>query len=263
MNDIEIIPTEFNSADNVLRGNFVKPMGDGPFPGICKFHGFPGSADQVHGIALTLARVGFLVLTFDFSGFRASEGIFSLSGEIEDAKSAVTHLQNSYWAEKEWLGVYGASFGGAIAICSAVRDTRIKSICVRAPLYDTKRFTDSKLGELVMREIALDAPEEMHGVEDMADQKRVLASVQNDAEKFNPMNEIAMLSPRPIFIITGDADALIDVKGVTRLYQEGREPKELVIVKGADHNLSTDAPRNETEQRVVEWFTVQRKHHPT
>lgn len=70
------------------------PSGGGPFPGVCKFNGLP-HGDQVSGVASKLASAGFLVLTFDFKGFRRSGGIFRLSREIEDAKHAVTHLLES------------------------------------------------------------------------------------------------------------------------------------------------------------------------
>ena len=257
MNAIEIVPTEFISHDERLRGNFVKPRGKGPFPGICKFHGLPGSADQVHGIATKLAEEGFMVLTFDFRGFRESEGIFSLSGEIDDAENAVTHLLDSGWVTKEWLGVYGASFGGAIAICSAARDSRIRSICIRAPLYDTRRFAESGLSEFILHEVADSGLDDMHGVEEPNMQSEMLSALTRDATIYNPMTAISKITPRPILIITGDSDALIDVDGVTGLYAQAGEPKELIVVEGADHNLSEEGPKSKTEKTVIEWFRRQ------
>lgn len=259
MNTIEVVPTEFVSHDEKIRGNFVKPKGEGPFPSICKFHGLPGSADQVHGIAQTLAEAGFLVLTFDFRGFRASDGTFSLAGEVEDAKSAVTHLLESNWASKKWLGVYGASFGGVVAICLAVRDMRIKSICVRAPVYNTKQFTESDLPNIILQDIAGTVPDEMHGARDSAKLFEMFMELKKDAVLFNPICEIELLSPREVFIIAGDSDSLIDIEGVTKLYNQARKPKKMIIVKGADHNLSAYAPRIETEQAVVKWFKRQAK----
>ncbi len=58
-----VYPTEFQFSGELLKGNFVKPPGTGPFPGICKFHGLPGSPDQVYGFAWQLALAGFAVLT--------------------------------------------------------------------------------------------------------------------------------------------------------------------------------------------------------
>lgn len=257
MTGIEIIPTRFDSEREIVRGNFVKPIGEGPFPGICKFHGLPGSSDQIHGLAMSLANAGFLVLTFDFRGFRQSEGEFSLSGEIEDAKAAVAHLLESVWSRKDWVGVFGASFGGAIAICSAAQDKRIKSICVRAPVYDTERFADSNLAELVFHDTTHSVPDEMHGIRDIVKRRELMEQLKLDAIKHNPMKDIKHLSPRGVFITTGGADALIDIEGVKKLYRLAREPKQMVIVSRADHNLTDDDARRETERGVVDWFMHQ------
>ncbi|MHA1926202.1 MAG: alpha/beta hydrolase [Candidatus Thorarchaeota archaeon] len=100
------MPTDFESEGYALRGDFVIPKGAGPFPGICKFHGLPGGANQVSGLATRLAEAGYVVLTFDFRGFRRSEGIFSLEGEIQDARNAVTHLMDSEFTIEDWVGVF-------------------------------------------------------------------------------------------------------------------------------------------------------------
>ena len=80
MVDVKLISTSFISEGETIRGTFVVPLSEGPFPGICKFHGLPGGPDQVGGFALALAEAGFVVLTFDFRGFRHSEGLFPLAG---------------------------------------------------------------------------------------------------------------------------------------------------------------------------------------
>jgi DNA-binding Lrp family transcriptional regulator len=36
LEEIKIIPTQFESMGEVIKGNFVIPKGDGPFLGICK-----------------------------------------------------------------------------------------------------------------------------------------------------------------------------------------------------------------------------------
>ena len=257
MKDIEVVATEFEVAGEILHGNFVKPTGEGPFPGICKFHGLPGSSDQVHGIAMSLANEGFLVLTFDFRGFRQSEGLFSLSGEIDDAKASVTQLLDSGWARQDWVGVYGASFGAAVAVCAAVRDKRVAAVCLRAPVYNTEKLVDSNLVDLILQDIMYTIPDEMHGITNAHLQQDLLARLREDAAGYNPMKEIYKISPRGLFITSGDADALIDVKGVRALYEQAGEPKELVIVRGADHNLSRDTPRIETERGVIDWFRQQ------
>lgn len=254
MAGVRVVPTEFSTDGERLVGDFLIPEGEGPFPGICKLHGLPGSADQIHGIAWALAQTGFIVLTFDFRGFRRSEGVFSLSGEIEDAQSAISHLRDHELVDSSRIGVMGASFGGAVAICTAAIDRRVDAICVRAPVYDTMKFTKSALARDIVESVALTFPGEMHGTIDSEMRQKIIQGLHRDSERHNPIDLVDRLSPRPLFIISGDMDMLIDVQGVTNLFERALEPKEIAIIHGADHNLEFLGPRIETEDRILSWF---------
>jgi dipeptidyl aminopeptidase/acylaminoacyl peptidase len=254
---IEVQPTSFTSEGETLRGHFVLPKGTGPFPGICKFHGLPGSSDQIGGIATRLAEVGFAVLTFDFRGFRSSEGVFRLASQVKDAKHAITHLLESQYTKGEWAGVYGPSYGGAVAVLAAARDSRISAVGLRAPVYDTLRFARSPMIPTAVDELIQTAPDQMHGLTDLQIREDILRWMVEDAKQLNPINEIDKVAPRPLFIITGDADLGIDVSGVKRLFEAAKEPKEMVVVKGADHNLTSPAAYEETVNAVIEWFQRQ------
>ncbi|MHA2314002.1 MAG: alpha/beta hydrolase [Candidatus Hermodarchaeia archaeon] len=254
---IEVQPTSFNSEGETLRGHFVLPRGNGPFPGICKFHGLPGSSDQISGIATRLAEAGFAVLTFDFRGFRSSEGLFRLANQVKDAKLAVTHLLESHYTKGDWVGVYGPSYGGAVAILAAARDLRISAVGLRAPVYDTLWFARSPMIPTAVEELVQNTPDQMHGLIDPQSRKDILRWMVEDAEQLNPMNEINRVAPRPLFIITGDADLGIDVSGVKRLFDAAMEPKEMVVVKDADHNLSSPAAYETTVNAVIAWFQRQ------
>jgi dipeptidyl aminopeptidase/acylaminoacyl peptidase len=254
MSDVRLLPTEFESEGETIRGDFVLPTGDGPFPGICKFHGLPGGADQVSGLSTRLAESGYAVLTFDFRGFRRSEGLFSLESEIQDAKNAVTHLIDSEYTIEDWVGVYGASYGGAVAICSAVRDERIKAVSVRAPVYDTLWFAESPMIKPTVDELARVSPNEMHGLADPVIQKEILKKMIEDGKIYNPIDEVDEISPRPLFIVTGSADRGIPVEGVRRLFDSAKKPKEFAVVEGADHNLSNPDHYAMTCELVISWF---------
>jgi dipeptidyl aminopeptidase/acylaminoacyl peptidase len=257
MSPIRIVPTEFTSDGEIVRGDFVVPSGGGPFPGVCKFHGLP-DGDQVSGVASKLASAGFLVLTFDFRGFRRSDGIFRLSREIEDAGHAVTHLLRSELSMKGWVGVYGASYGGAVAICSAARDRRISCVCVRAPVYDTLAFARSPIIQPAVDALLKNDPKAVHGLADPDLRKQILDWMIEDGARFNPMSEISRISPRPLLVIAGDVDEGVDLAGVRRLFELAREPKEFVVVKGADHELTNPNAYETTMDRAVSWFRRQR-----
>jgi putative redox protein len=255
MPEVSIVSTEFSSGGRTLRGNFVVPVETGPFPGICKFHGLPGGPDQVSGIATMLAQAGFVVLTFDFTGFRKSEGIFRPARSIEDAAEAVSHLLESDLSIGSWMGVYGASYGGAIGVCAAARDPRISALCLRAPVYDTLWFAQSPMIRPAVNRIVENDPSQIRGITDSETQELILKALIDDAKIHNPMNEISKISPRPLFIIHGTDDQGIDLAGVKRLFEAAGEPKNLVIVEGADHVLSDPTAYEITMKSVVDWFS--------
>ena len=252
--DVSFTPTKFQSDGQTIRGSFVSPTGKGPFPGVCKFHGLPGGKNQVGGIATLLAEAGFAVLTFDFRGFRSSEGTFSLSGEIADARAAVSHLLESNLIADEWIGVYGASYGGAVAVCAAAADSRIRAVCLRAPVYDTLWFAKSPLIKPNVEYLVENEPDQVHGLQDPSLRADTLKKMIDDAEVHNPLNEIAKIAPRQLLIVHGSDDVGIDLAGVKRLYELAGEPKELVVVEGADHSLSDPRAYEITMETVVSWF---------
>ncbi|MFX1318732.1 MAG: alpha/beta hydrolase [Promethearchaeota archaeon] len=250
---VHVEPTEFTSEGERLRGNFVLPEGPGPFAGICKFHGLPGSTDQVNGIATRLAEAGFAVLTFDFRGFRSSEGIFSLAGEIKDAQAAVKHLMASGHISPEWIGIYAASYGATVAIMEASINPLITAVALRAPVYDPLAFAKSPLVSTAIEQLRQTSPQEVHGLTDPQVRQEVLRNMIRDGIRFNAMKEIHKLEC-PLFIITGNADQGVDLAGVTRLFDAATEPKEMVVVPGADHNLTNPAAYEQTMNAIVTWF---------
>ncbi len=256
---MRILKTWFESAGEIVRGHLVLPEGDGPFPGVCKLHGLPGSPDQLSGIATEMAKAGFAVLTFDFRGFRSSDGLFSIAGEIEDAKNAITHLLEFNEIASGGVVLYGASFGGAIAISTAARDLRAGAVAVRAPVCDTASFAhSSRLSEL-FASIDEVAPEDMHGLNDKSTREDIIRRIIIDVRTFNPMQDIVRISSRPLLFVTGDADELILVEDVRRLFERANEPKVLHVVRGADHILSDERARRETNEIIIKWL---KENHP-
>ncbi len=252
-------PVTLRSGRNTLRGDVVLPLSEGPFPAVCKLHGLPGSPDQVVGIATELARAGFAVLTFDFRGFRRSRGTFSLAGQLEDTQTAIRFLLAQPYVRGGKVALYGASFGGAIAICAAARTPAVGAVCVRAPVYDTEQFAHSPAAYEVLEYVQREMPSEMHGLETADDVEEVVRHLREDARTYNPIRDVALVTPRPLLIVTGDRDELIDLAGVRRLHDRAGQPKSLIVVEGADHVLSDPMARRRTTEIVIRWM---RDNHP-
>jgi uncharacterized protein len=58
--------------------------------------------------------------------------------------------------------------------------------------------------------------------------------------QLSPVTYISRISPRPLLIIHGDNDDLVPLEHGRILFQQAREPKELIIIPGAGHRLRTE-----------------------
>ncbi|MFQ5980325.1 MAG: alpha/beta hydrolase [Candidatus Heimdallarchaeota archaeon] len=247
----------FESEGNVLVGNLLFPTEKKyppPYPAVIYFHGFPGNADKVSGVGLSLVRMGYAYLAFDFQGIRLSGGEFSLAGEIQNAKEAIDFIRSQDFTEIDIkrIGVYGESLGGAVAICTSAMRKDIQLTVVRAPVYDTVEFFDFPWIPDTFRALALDMPDEVRGLEKTG--KLAELKAEANQPKFNPMEAISKISPRKVFILASGQDNLIPIEGVRKLFAKAQKPRILKVQPFADHNLSSHEFYQEAVGIVTSWI---------
>jgi len=64
-------------------------------------------------------------------------------------------------------------------------------------------------------------------------------TILTELEEFMPIKWISMIS-NPKYIVHGAKDRLIDVENAYKLYNYAADPKELIILEAADHQLRQD-----------------------
>ena len=85
-----------------------------------------------------LAQLGIAVFRFDYRGAGDSEGDFSemtIDGEVSDTLKCLDFLQNEAQIDASRIGILGRSLGGAIAVLTARRSQKIKSLALLAPVF--------------------------------------------------------------------------------------------------------------------------------
>ncbi len=107
-----------------------------PAPAIIVAHGFGGGKNSVQGVASKLAENGYVALTYTARGFGESTGEISIDApdyEIADARTMIDLLaerpevlQDSEGDPR--VGMYGRSYGGALALLTAGYDERVDVI---------------------------------------------------------------------------------------------------------------------------------------
>lgn len=203
-------------------------------------HGFPsapkgarGSGEGYAELAEFLAdETGAAVLTFTFRGCANSAGDFSLSGWIEDLGTAVDWLTATRNVVE--VGVAGFSAGGAVALCRAARDERIRSVAgfaVPATFdgwsSDPRRFLDTCRELGVIRHKAF--PEDV-------------SLWSTDFVSESPRKAIAKMGKRPVLLVHGNEDDVVPVTAARELMAAGGEDGDVDVrvMFGAGHRLRHD-----------------------
>jgi len=223
-----------------LLGTLYRSRRKGAGPAAVVLHGFPGF-EKNYDIIRALRRLGFHSLIFHYRGAWGSEGEYTITGQIDDTRSALKVLRSRPDVNPDKILLIGHSMGSCVAINTGAIDKRVMGVISVSGLGDLRKGDGLDRGLI---EYSLRFLRGM-SLEGFLAERRILA------EKYNPVNKICMLSPRPVLIIHGEEDAVVKVDNAYELYESAKEPKELLIVDGADHVFSYQ--RDVVVGKVVSW----------
>ena len=71
-----------------------------------------------------------------------------------------------------------------------------------------------------------------------------------------PLRDIGKISPRPILLIQGGKDSIVDPQDVTLLYNAAGKPKELWVLPEADHCGAYFVDRVAYTKKVSDFFDI-------
>lgn len=109
-------------------------------------HGGTMHTKAVYQASKALARIGVVVLRFNFRGVGRSGGTFDAGpGEMDDFRAALDFLQGRYPALALWAA--GFSFGSWIATTVGAGDPRVKLLLAIGPAVDRYDFAAVKTSD--------------------------------------------------------------------------------------------------------------------
>ncbi len=170
---------------------------------------------------------GYNVLLYDSRHHGESGGHYCTYGfyEKHDVSTAIDFLQQREDLNIGNVGLFGTSMGAAVAIQAAAVDVRIKAVVAEAS------FT-------TLRAIAVDYQKRLiklpwHFLRNVAF-ARSQKVADFKARYVAPIEDVRKLHC-PILFVHGTADTFIDVQHSKDLYSAAPEPKQLLLVDGANH----------------------------
>jgi fermentation-respiration switch protein FrsA (DUF1100 family) len=203
----------FNAADGTrLHGWFFRSEIKPEAATIIYFHGNGGNISNVDWVGQSFAKRGFDVLLFDYRGYGASEGhVGSESGLYADGDAALAFVINEKGARRERVVLHGQSLGTAVVADVAARQD-CGAVILESGLSSASSVASSALPWL---------PTWLHFL---------------GKNRFESARKLAQVRA-PVLITHGDPDPVLPTEEARILFASAREPKKLLIFRGAGHNV--------------------------
>jgi uncharacterized protein len=152
------------------------------------------------------------VIAWDFRAHGKSEGEFSSLGyyEMLDAKAALDFVLAQPGVEH--VGAWGGSMGAVTMIRATAHYPQIEALVADSPFATLQDEMDLRVPFPIMRSLIRFFAERKSGV---------------TLNLVRPVDDIARISPRPVFIIQGMADGMVPLDSAQRLYDAAGEPRQL------------------------------------
>jgi len=228
---------EFPSRDGaLLRGWWVPPAGGAT---VILLHGSDDDRRQLLPEARLLFSRGFGILMFDWPGLGESGGRVTWSRtEPEALLGALDWLDRR--APGQRTGALGISLGASMMVSAAALDPRLRALVVEAIVLD--------LDEEVTREYGSWGP-----ISYVAARWGIRAGGW-DPGVAKPLETVAKLKGRPLFIINGSADPIVPPADAWRFFDAAPRPKDLWVVPGAGHGGYAGAAPDQYGPKILRFF---------
>lgn len=235
-------------GDHNVSGYYISCPGATSTLLVCP--GFRSRMADFLGIGGHLWRAGYNVLVFEYygHGIEVSASVTLGYREINDFLGAVAYAKAR--APQNRLGALSYSMGAAVAIMASARNTDVEALVLDGS-FATHRgvveYNFQRTFHLPPAPFALladyilwwRAGYRFHQVE--------------------PLREISLISPRPILIIHGGKDSIVDPKDAALLYAAAKDPKELWFLPDADHCGAYFEDRQAYVKKVLDFFDLHLK----
>ncbi len=239
-NNIPYQEIELTAKDGVkLSAWYTPPHAEGSRAVILVAHGY--NANRPEGIYVMFAQHGYGVLAWDFRAHGKSGGDISTLGYYEqlDVEAALDYALAQ--PDVEHIGAWGGSMGGATMILTAAKHPEIEAVVSDSAFPTLDDVMKLNVPIKFMQPFMLFFGEWSSGAE--------IAQVR-------PVDEIAKISPRAVFIIDGWEGAAVVMNSPYRLYDAANEPKQLWVEDGVPHLGMYGNDPQEYEKQIIDFFDV-------
>lgn len=234
----------FRSIDGIpLSGWFIPSDGSDRAVVLC--HGIGANKANFLSIAPFLHRAGYNVFLFDLRGHGDSGGHTTSFGyyEARDVRAAVETVAARPGIKH--IAAYGFSMGASALLHAMPEMPNVEAVIVDSTFAELSAVSAHQMGFLpsIVRDSLLSTLGLWSGME---------AGVP--MQEISPNRHIGVIGPRPLLIMHGLADTLINSTQARANYRAAHQPKELWLVPRAGHLEASQLIEKEYQHRVLEFL---------
>jgi len=258
-------------------------------PTIVMSHGWGGTAANLRSDAVFFARAGYLVVTFDYRGWGASDSrvilikpqpsrsvgpkftaevlevreVVDPIDQTADILNAVSWVYGEPNCDRQRIALWGSSYSGGHVVYVAARDPRIKALVSQVPALDSRAV--ALAGDA--RETTFnDAAARTHG--DLGyppPGARVIgnlrgAPIREKLMQYAPVEDVARAKQCAMLFVLAEKEELFDNKDHgLKAFERATGPKKLVVIPKITHYGIYLAAHKQAQQLALEWFDAHLK----
>jgi hypothetical protein len=207
--EVELV--RFTTADGlVLHGWFFPSLHTPARFTMLVFNGNAGNRAYRVALAQALRRQGLAVLLFDYRGYGENPGHPTEAGLFDDGRAALAYLQTRSDVDDRRVVLFGESLGTVVAARLAV-ERPPAALVLRSPFVSMVELGRLHYPFLPVRWLLRD--------------------------RFATIDDVRRLRS-PLLVIAGDRDRIVPVSQSREVFAAAPPAKQILVVRGADHNDS-------------------------
>ena len=249
-------------------------------PTIVMCHGWGGTAKALRSDAAVFARAGYLVVTFDYRGWGASDGRIIRAGEkkkdgsaaeVKEIREVIDPIEQTtdllnviHWVQeekqcdRERIGLWGTSFSGGHVVYVAARDPRVKATVSQVPAFDGRWAINSSR---MRKETYGGATQRARGKAgypepgEAAVGKLKGSPILEKIGRYAPVEDAARLKGCAALFILAEKEELFDNKehGILA-HSKAKGPRKLVIIPEIKHYGIYREAKKQAQELATAWY---------
>jgi len=242
-----------------LFGVFHRPLNKSQVPAVLFCHGLVGHKTGKYRVYVDLAQhlssIGIASLRLDFRGCGDSEGHFSQAtpeSYYTDALAGLDFLRRHSIVDSNRIGIYGRSFGGCIAVKTAVLDRAISSIALWCPMFSGEQWYDQ--WQLVQTD-SVDPEIKMEMMR--VDGQQGSPAFWNSFFSLNLTDDLNKLRHLPLLHIHGEQDTRVSIQHAVdfeRCRQTADAQSSFIRLPHTDHEFSHYVEKEKAFKLTQDFF---------